>query len=242
MNVRILAIIPARGGSKSIPRKNIKLLAGKPLIAWTIEAALQSHSLNRVIVSTDDEEIAGVSRQWGAEVPFLRPPELAQDDISAISPVLHAVQWLDEHEGYQPVYVMLLQPTSPLRTTQDIESAINLGLVHNADSVVSVCEVKTHPCWAMGLDDQGAVQNFLGLDLRELQKKYPCRQDLPPAYAENGAIYLAKRSVLLERQAFYGEKLYGYVMPAGRSIDLDTLLDLRLAELMLKDRIEHERD
>src|SRR3990170_965342 len=120
----VLAVIPARGGSKSIPRKNIKPLGGKPLIGWTIDAALQSRMLSRVIVSTDDAEIAQAARECGAETPFLRPPELAQDDSSSISVVLHALQWLEEQEHFSPDYVLLLQPTSPFRNAHDIRAAI----------------------------------------------------------------------------------------------------------------------
>lgn len=238
----ILGLIPARGGSKSVPRKNIRILAGKPLIAWTIEAALVCSLLDRVIVSTDDIEIANVARGYGAEVPFLRPGELAQDDTPGIEPLLHAVRWLDEHEDYRPDYALMLQPTSPLRTTEDIEAAINLAISNDADSVVSVCEVRYHPYWTMRLDADGTLSDFHGLDLCDLQRKYPRRQDLPPAHAENGAIYLAKRSVLLECQAFYGKRLYGYVMPAERSLDVDTLWDLYLANLILQGRRAHERD
>jgi N-acylneuraminate cytidylyltransferase/CMP-N,N'-diacetyllegionaminic acid synthase len=237
---QIIGLITARGGSKSIPRKNIKMLAGKPLIAWTIEAAVRSRRLNRVVVSTDAEEIAQISRQWGAEVPFMRPMELAQDDTSGIAPVLHAVDWLAQHEGYEPDFVLMLQPTSPLRTAEDIEAAIKLVIEHEADSVVSVCEVKHHPYWAMKIEAEGTLSNFLGLDLRVMQEQYPRRQDLPSAYVENGAIYLAKPSVLLEREAFYGDRLFGYVMPRERSIDIDTGLDLQIAEFLLEKRIEHE--
>jgi CMP-N,N'-diacetyllegionaminic acid synthase len=123
----IIGLITARGGSKSIPRKNIKMLAGKPLIAWTIEAAQKSKDLSRIVVSTDDTEIADVARQWGAEVPFIRPEELARDGSSSISAVLHTVHWLDENEGYCPDYIMLLQPTSPFRTTEDIQKSIELA-------------------------------------------------------------------------------------------------------------------
>ena len=133
----ILGLIPARGGSKALPHKNIRQFAGKPLIAWTIETALACPMLDRTIVSTDDPEIADVSRHWGAEVPFLRPAELARDDTPGIEPVLHAVRWLGENEGYRPDYVMVLQPTSPLRTTEDIEAAIQLARDRQADGVVS---------------------------------------------------------------------------------------------------------
>jgi CMP-N-acetylneuraminic acid synthetase len=235
-----LAIITARGGSKGLPGKNIKLMAGKPMIVWTIEAARQAQSVARVCVSTDDAAIASVSRDWGAEVPFLRPVELARDDTPGIAPVLHAVKWMEEHEGFRPDYVMLLQPTSPLRTAQDITSATELAESKGGDSVVSVSEVKHHPCWAMKIQEDGALSNFLGLDLAEVQRKYPRRQDLPAAYAENGAIYLTQRSVLLETQSFYGRRLLGYVMPAERSLDIDSKWDFDLADSILSARGKHD--
>jgi N-acylneuraminate cytidylyltransferase/CMP-N,N'-diacetyllegionaminic acid synthase len=241
-NKIVLGIIPARGGSKAIRGKNIAIVAGKPLIAYTIQAALDANHIDRVIVSTDSQEIAEVACAYGAEVPFLRPPELAQDDTPGIEPVLHAVQWLDEHEGYRPDYVILLQPTSPLRSVHDIEAAIDLALTNNADSVISVCEVKHHPYWAMRLNEDGRLVSFLGMNLDNLLQKYPRRQDLPLVYAENGSIYLAKRSVLLEHKSFYGKRVYGYVMPDERSLDIDSLWDLQLAELILKEKMRHERD
>lgn len=233
----VLGIIPARGGSKSIPKKNIALLCGKPLIAWTVEAALRSSALSRVIVSTDDKEIAELVRQWGAEVPFLRPDELARDHTPVVEPVLHTVRWLDEHEGYCPDYVMVLQPTSPLRTAQDIEAAVQLAWERQADGVVSVCPVYYHPYWTKSVTEDGRLTDFLALD-----RTYTRRQDLPPAHALNGAIYLISRKVLLERQTFYTDRTYAYVMPLERSLDIDMPWDLHIAGLILKDRMYHERD
>jgi N-acylneuraminate cytidylyltransferase/CMP-N,N'-diacetyllegionaminic acid synthase len=239
----IVGLITARGGSRGIPRKNIKLLAGKPLIAWTIEAALASQCLSRVIVSTEDEEIARIAREWGAEVPFVRPAELAQDHTLGIEPVLHAMQWLDEHESYRPDYVMLLQPTSPLRTAQDIQEVIALAARLDADSVVGICQVKYHPYWTVRMNDDGTLRSFLdGPDWDSLQKMFPRRQDLPLAYAENGAIYLVRRQVLLKCKSFYGKKFYGYVMPGERSLDIDTPGDFHLVDLLLKDKMCHAGD
>ena len=232
-----LAIIPARGGSKSIPHKNIVLVAGKPLVAWTVQTALACPLLDRVIVSTDDPEIAGVARHYGAEVPFLRPSELAQDDTPGVEPILHAVRWSDENEGYRPDYVMVLQPPSPLRTREDIEAAMQLARERQADGVVSVCSVHQHPYWMKRITEDGWLTDFLPLD-----SAYTCRQDLPPVYALNGAIYLARREVLLERQTFYTDRTYGYIMPPERSLDIDTPWDLHLADLILKERMRHERN
>jgi N-acylneuraminate cytidylyltransferase/CMP-N,N'-diacetyllegionaminic acid synthase len=229
--ITVLGIIPARGGSKSIPGKNIAMVAGKPLIAYTIQAALDAKSLGRVVVSTDSEEIAEVARSFGAETPFLRPPELAQDDTPGIEPVIHAVRWLDEHESYRPDYVMVLQPTSPLRATEDIEAAVQLARERQADSVVSVCTAQQHPYWMKRVTKDGKLVDFLQTD-----KAYTSRQSLPSVYALNGAIYLARREILLERKTFYTDRTYAYIMPEERSLDVDIKLDLKLAELLIRER------
>ena len=229
--VNILGIIPARGGSKSVPRKNIAPVGGKPLIAWTIEVAHASEELARVVVSTDDAEIADVARRWGAEVPFMRPADLAQDDTPGVLPLLHAVSWLEEHEGYCPDYVMLLQPTSPLRTEDDIKAAVKLAQERSADSVVSVTLSNQHPFWMKTLTDESLLIDFLHTDT-----KCTCRQDLPPAYAFNGAIYLTRRNVLLNQQTLFPEATFAYVMPAERSLDVDTPWDLYVLGLILEDR------
>ena len=232
----LLGVISARGGSKSIPRKNIVDLAGKPLIAWTIEAALASGVMARLIVSTDDAEIAETARQYGAEVPFLRPAGLARDDTPGIDPVLHAVRWLEEHEGYRPTWVMLLQPTSPFRTAEDIRGAMRVMEERRADAVVSICEVEHHPFWMKQVLDDGRLASLLTLD-----RAYPSRQELPPAVALNGAIYLVRRDVLLAQRTFYTEHTYGYVMPRERSLDIDTPWDLYLAQIIARDRMQHAR-
>ncbi len=232
--IDVLGLIPARGGSKGIPGKNIAPVAGRPLLAWTIEAAHASGRVSRLIVSTDDQSIADVARQYGAEVPFLRPAELAQDDTPGIEPVLHAVRWVEENEGYRPEYVMLLQPTSPFRSSEDILAAVELAQGRQADSVVSVCLAHHHPFWTKSLDGDGRMQEFIKLD-----RPYLSRQNLPDAYALNGAIYLVRREVLLAQRNFYGNVTYGYVMPAERSIDIDSPWDLYLADLVMKDRDSH---
>ena len=231
----VLGVIVARGGSKGLPHKNILPLAGKPLIAHTIDAALGAHLLHRVLVSTDDEQIAQIARQYGAEVPFMRPSELAQDDTLTYPVLVHAVQLLDEQQGYRPDYVMLLQPTSPLRTTHDIDNAIRLAEANDADGVVSLCEVKHHPYLTKGVSDDGRVVDFLTLD-KPLEVAYSRRQDLPKAYAINGAVYLVRPQVLVDRQTFYTDRTYAYIMPVERSLDIDTSWDLRLAELIHQDR------
>jgi CMP-N-acetylneuraminic acid synthetase len=228
-------VITARGGSKGIPRKNVAALAGKPLIAWTIEAALESRSLDRTIVSTDDKEIAQVARKWEAEVPFMRPTELAGDRSSHIAVVIHAVRWL-EAQGTSPDHVMLLQPTSPLRSSEDIDTAIDLALEKRADSVVSVCRGREHPYLSKHITLGGRLMDFL-----PKPEGYLPRQILPPVFSLNGAIYLVRRDVLMEQETFYTDRTFAYVMPYERSLEIDIAWDLHLANLVLRDRGKRER-
>jgi N-acylneuraminate cytidylyltransferase/CMP-N,N'-diacetyllegionaminic acid synthase len=232
--VKVLGLITARGGSKSIPKKNVVIVAGKPLIAWTIEAGLQSRSLEKVIVSTDDEEIAEVARHWGAEVPFLRPAELAQDDSPHIPVIVHAVEWLESHEGSLYEYILLLQPTSPLRSTDDIEKAVQLASANDADSVVGVCVTGSHPYLVKHIATDGRLEDF-----GPRPRTYLRRQALPPVYVANGAIYLVRRDVLIQQHTFYTERTYPYIMPPERSLDIDTPWDLYVVDLILKNKITH---
>jgi CMP-N,N'-diacetyllegionaminic acid synthase len=225
----IIALITARGGSKALPGKNLRLLGGKPLIVWSIEAARQSRSVARVVVSTDDEAIAEVSRAAGAEVPFLRPAEISRDDSPHIAASDHALHWLEAHGGAQPDYVLLLQPTSPFRTSADIEAAIALAREKNAVAVVSVCEAKPHPCKTYGLTAEGTLADFVPCDV-----PYRRRQDLPPAFHDNGAIYLNRRESLLRDRTHIPPGTVPYVMPPERSLDIDTAWDLALAELVIR--------
>lgn len=237
MNDGVVGIIPARGGSKGISDKNIASVAGLPLIAWTIAEARAARSLSRIIVTTDSQKIAEIARQYGAETPFLRPAELARDDTPGIAPILHAVRWLDEHEGRCPAYAMILQPTSPLRTSEDIESSIQLARQHSADGVVSVSPATKHPYWMKRVLDDGRMVNFL-----LLEGSYSSRQCLPPAYSPNGAIYLVRREVLLEQETLFSERTYAHIMPEDRSLDVDTPWDLYVADLILRDRHGHAAD
>lgn len=221
-----LALIPARGGSKGIPRKNVLPIAGKPLIAWTIEAARSVRGVDAVVVSTDDPEIAEVARHAGADVPFMRPVELAADDTPGIAPVLHALEALPQYDS-----LILLQPTSPLRRREDIEGALALAEERQRASVVSVCEVGDHPAWMyrLGADDT--------LDPIFPTPDVTRRQDLSPVYILNGAIYFAHASWLRARQSFIGPDTLGYTMTEEDSVDIDGPLDWRLAELLLTERI-----
>lgn len=220
----ILAVVPARGGSKGIPRKNIRLIAGRPLIDWTIAAALACPRIGSVVVSTDDSEIASVARACGAKVPFLRPAELARDETPGVAPVLHAIEQLP---GYS--HVMLLQPTSPLRTVHDIDAAIDLATARQADSVVSVTQPDAHPMWTFQLDETGRLRRLL--DAPPAVR----RQDLPPVYALNGAIYLVRTDWLRRTGALVTPDTLALPMPRERSVDIDTPIDWALAEALLKD-------
>ena len=222
--MKILAIIPARGGSKGIPRKNIKPLAGKPLIAWTIETALQAQGIDRVIVSTEDEEIALVAKKFGAEVPFMRPLDLAQDDTPGIAPVLHAIEQLSDYD-----WVLLLQPTSPLRSTEDIEGIIQICRDEGAPSAVSVTQASKHPFWMYQRDDRNRLQPLI-----PNRPEVTRRQDLTAAYALNGALYLARIDWLIQNQGFIGSETLGYVMPEERSVDLDTPMDWLWVEYLIE--------
>lgn len=222
---RILGLIPARGGSKGIPRKNVKLISGKPLIAWTIEAALRSRQLAAVVVSTDDAEIADVARRYGAQVPFMRPAELAQDGTPGLDPVLHALECLPQYDN-----VMLLQPTSPLRTTEDIDACISLRHRSGAPAAVSVTEPERHPFWMYTLGQGGGMHPLMNAPA------VTRRQELPPVYAANGALYYTEAGWLRAGRAFITPETVAYIMPADRSVDLDTPLDWKLAELLLKEQ------
>jgi len=226
----ILGLIPARGGSKGLPRKNIKPLSDKPLIAWTIEQALASKYLDRIAVSTDDKEIAEVSKKYGADVPFIRPKELAEDNAKGIDVVLHAIDWLKKNDRRKQYdLMMLLQPTSPLRTTEDIDKAIELLFLKKAKAIVSVCEVDHHPLWANTLPEDGCMKDFIR---KEVMNKN--RQELPKFYRLNGAIYIAYCDYLQKQKSFFGKDTFAYIMPKSRSMDIDDEIDFRLAEILIK--------
>lgn len=219
---RVLGLIPARGGSKGVPRKNIRVVGGEPLIAYTIRAARASARLSAVVVSTDDAEIAAVAREHGAQV-LERPAELAGDESPGVAPVLHA---LDVMPGYD--YLVLLQPTSPLRVADDIDACVERCLA-GAPACVSVCEAEQSPYWMYRLSEIGALHPLMTLP----DGLIPRRQDLPPVYALNGAVYVAKTDWLRTHETFLSEGVVGYVMPQERSLDIDTELDLRIFAAIL---------
>lgn len=221
----MIAIIPARGGSKGLPGKNIRLLGGKPLIVHTIECALKSNSITRVVISTDSTEIANISLKYGAEVPFLRPDYLATDNAKAIDNYKYTIRRLSEIYNEEIDSFVVLQPTSPLRIPQDIDNAISLFNNKNADSVISYTE-EAHPIsWHKFLDDTGRLINIFDDTIAN-------RQELRKSYYPNGAIYVFKRSII-EHDLYYTNKTFAYVMPRNRSIDIDYIEDFQYAEFLL---------
>ncbi len=222
---KIFALIPARAGSKGVPNKNLKTLLGKPLIAWTIEFAKMCKYVDKVIVSTDSKEIAEVSKRFGAEVPFMRPKNLAKDDTPMYKVVLHAIRTL-KALGEKFDVIVLLQPTSPLRTHKDIERAIERFLSSSAKSLVSVCERSKYYFWAMEINAYGYLKI----------KKIPSRrQVLPKVYVPNGAIYISHVNVFLKEKTFFTNRTLPFIMPEERSIDIDTETDFKIAECLMRD-------
>jgi len=225
---KLLAIIPARGGSRRLPRKNILDLAGKPLIAWTVEAALASKHIDRVVVSTDDQEIADISKKYGADVPFMRPDELANDEATSIDVVLQVLEQLEvDDEEYD--YIVLLQPTSPLRTTQNIDESVELLQSRNSDAVISVCEAEHSPLWCNTIPEDGDLSDFL--DESILNKR---SQDLEKYYRLNGAIYLCNIKKLYEEHTFFIKNMTtSIIMSKVESVDIDDFIDFMLAEIII---------
>jgi len=223
-----VAIVPARGGSKGVPRKNLRMLRGRPLIHYSIKAGLEARTIDSVIVSTEDAEIARAAMRSGAEVVD-RPPELATDASPTIEAVLHAIGVL-EARGRGPAVIVLLQPTSPLRLAGDIDSAVRLFRRGGCDSVVSVCPMAHPPHWALRLDHGFLAPAF---DPVLLTRR---RQDLPETYAPNGAVYVSSPGALRDHNGFLAPRTRAYVMPPERSLDIDTELDLELAGFLLRRR------
>jgi CMP-N-acetylneuraminic acid synthetase len=225
--MRVLGLIPARGGSKGIPGKNVRLLGGKPLLAWTAEAALASRRLSRVVLSTDDEGIAEAGRRCGLEIPFLRPAELARDDTPTLPVVQHAVTEL-ERAGDRFDAVCLLQPTSPFRRAADVDGCIALLEERGLDAVVSVLPVPAehNPCWVFFEDGEGLLRLATGEE-----QPIPRRQELPSAFHRDGSVYVTRRDVVMAEVngSLYGRRLGGYVMPEA-GVNLDTPADWERAE------------
>ena len=225
----ILAIITARGGSKGVPRKNIRDVAGQPLISYAIQAALGTGALlYKTIVSTDDDEIASVAREYGADVPFMRPTELATDTATSLSVVQHAVQEVEKQDNVTIDWSLLIQPTNPMIKSEDIERAVSL-IDDTATSIVSVTESgENHPLKALEIAD-GYLQPYIK-DAPQAVR----RQDLPPAYKRNGSIYMTRRDVLLEHNDLYGSSIKPCLSKEKQNIDIDTEFDLNLADFILR--------
>jgi CMP-N,N'-diacetyllegionaminic acid synthase len=233
--MRVLGLIPARGGSKGVPRKNVREVCGKPLLQYTAEAALDAHGLSRVILSTDDEEIAAVGRACGLEVPFMRPAELAEDETPMMPVVHHALGWLAER-GSTFDAVCLLAPCTPLRRAEDIDGAIALLERTGADSVISFVAVgDKHPARMKYIDDEGRAVDPPFAESVEGQR----RQDLPRLYLREGSIYLTRTRVILEQRSFKGRDCRAWLVPEDRACNVDAPIDLLVAEQLLLRAQEH---
>ena len=230
-----IAIIPARGGSKRLPGKNIKLLGDKPLIAWTIEAAIKSNIFDHVFVSTDDKEIASVSRDYGAKVPFLRPAELSSDTATTNDVVFHLVEWFEEKYNQKVSNICILQPTSPLRSAKHIIEAFEEMISKQAKAIVSVCKLE-YPiqfCNKLGVD--GSMAGFI--DSSNIKRT----QDLDPIYRLNGAIYILDRSYVNRMNELYGVATFAYIMDSKISIDIDTQDDFNLAKFIFNNSLKYDK-
>jgi CMP-N,N'-diacetyllegionaminic acid synthase len=229
-NKSVLAIIPARKGSKRLVGKNMLDLKEKPLIAWTIEEALKSKYIDNIIISTDDENIINLSKQYkGINVPFVRPKELSSDKATSLDVVLHALNYYSSIDKNFD-YVMLLQPTSPLRKSKDIDYSIE-ELSEEVKSVVSVCETEHSPLWSNILPDNKSMKNFLSKEFLNLRS-----QDLPKYYRLNGAIYISEVKYLVKEKGFFGDQTKAYTMPIERSIDIDDEIDFKFVEFLIKNK------
>lgn len=239
--MKVLAIIPARGGSKGVPGKNLKLLGGRPLLEYAIHPALQCKRVDRVIVSTDDEAIAQAAKQAGAEVPFMRPAALATDTTPDKPVFEHALDWLSREEGYHPDFVLNLRCTTPFKTAEDIDRVIDTWQESGADSVRTVTRVDGvfHPYWMYQKEVDGYARPFVeGIKLSE----YYQRQLLPPCYRLNGLVDGVASRVLLHHTELYGDKMAVVETDEARSVDIDTLLDFELAEFRLQKGMVYGKD
>jgi CMP-N-acetylneuraminic acid synthetase len=228
MSKRILGVVPARGGSKGVPNKNIKALNGKPLIAYTIEAGLRSVLMTDMIVSTDSEMIKLVAESFGGRVPFLRPPGLSHDRSLAIPTIQHAVSTYEKIVGFTYDYIIMLQPTAPLRLAEDIDKSLEQLISSDADSIISVVDVGNYHPFKMKTIEDGFLKDYLNTGFEN-----PPRQELPPVYIVNGAIYATKRDILMNENSFKGGSCIPYIMSPERSANIDTITDFIVAEYHL---------
>jgi N-acylneuraminate cytidylyltransferase/CMP-N,N'-diacetyllegionaminic acid synthase len=228
---RVLGLVTARGGSKGLPGKNLRDLCGRPLIAWSIDAVLQSQFIDDLVVSTDSQEIANAARGYGAEVPFLRPHELATDTTTSVDVIVHAISWL-QTAGREYGYIVLIEPTSPLREPQDIDAALRQMVDANADAIVSVCRAETtHPVFMYRRDCQGLLTPYAGG-----AGATPRRQDTEPVFFLEGTVYASKIATLLEQRTFCHEGTLGYEVPKWKSPEIDDIIDFLLVESIIRHR------
>lgn len=225
---KILAVIPARMGSKRLPEKNIKVLNGKPMIVYTIDAIKKSHYINRFIVSTEDKIITQIAQSNGAEV-ILRPTKLARDDSPTDDVVINVLEQLQKKEQYVPEIIILLQATSPLRTTEDIDTAMKIFLGSSGVSLISVTEYDHTPYWAFRIEKGFLKPEFASGSLKR-------SQDLPKLYRPNGSIFIIRLDSFLKHRSFYTKQNLSFIMPRERSIDIDDEFDFSIAEFLLRIR------
>ncbi len=230
-NKKVLAIIPAREGSKGFPGKNIKMLNGKPLIAWSIDVGKKSKYIDKLIVSTDGKKIAEVSKTYGAEVPFMRPKELASDTASSVAVLLHALDFLKE-QGNIYDYIILIEPTSPLRTVEDIDKALEILSNHKSSkSIVSVFKLEsTHPEFAMLIKKDGLIKPFLGGEVIIAKR----RQDIEDVYCPDGTIYISDVNFLKQKKTFYHELTLAYPVDRHKFFEVDEEMDIAIIEALMK--------
>ncbi len=227
-DAKIAAFVMARGGSKGVPGKNIRLLNGQPLIIYTFNVAKNSKFIKRCFLSTDSHKIAEIGKNAGVEVPFIRPKRLATDTASGFEALMHGVRWVMKNLSYKPDIVVELLPTSPLRIAEDIDNALKTMVEKGADSIVSLTPASQNPYWMKVLDKKGFVKPFIKTAFATKR-----RQDLPLVYALHGAIKAAKCDFLLKNNSWYGKRTAAYIMPQERSLEIDSLLDFEIVEYLL---------
>jgi N-acylneuraminate cytidylyltransferase len=232
----VLAVVPARGGSKGLPHKNLLLLGGRPLVAHAVQTALEASLTSRVLCSTDDPHIADVARDAGAEVPFLRPAHLAQDRTEDWPVFVHALDWLEQYDGWVADLIVNLRPTSPLRTPSHVDRAIRLLLESGVDSVKAICLARQHPHKMWLRQPDGRIQPFLKTPFRTSRGPDVPRAELEDVYWQNGVVDVTRREVIREQRVMIGHRAAGLVTEPEDSIDIDTPLDLALAEVLFARR------
>lgn len=221
-----LCLMLARGGSKGVVGKNLRILNGMPLIYWTIKAVQESGIFDRFILSTDSQEIAEAARSYGVEVPFLRPEELARDDSLAQDAIVHALKWVEDNDKKYD-YVQYIFPTAPLRTEEDIRNGVDVLFEKEADMVLGVCQTAHPPFWSNVLPEDHSLEGFIK------PEHMVNRQELPATYQINGSIYVGKWDIFYNNKNYYEQNTYAYIMPRERSVDIDSEFDLKQAEFLM---------